>query len=231
MARRWLANALVVCVALGVARSSSAGVVEVQVELPQAARVDLEKAGYRTLVVAPFLAGEPPAGKTDYAFDREASRFFERLLRKETKLEVHDAAGTTLPFDDLDRLADDHGFWQKLAMDLHADLLLSGRVVFQSLNRSGYVENQSRSAITGRVVNDRPTFVYRTGIALSLDLVLIEGSTGDVLYRDRFLKDRTVDGGGGDPLQNFFDLMRGLSPSVLGIVIPQKTVATRYLLD
>jgi len=207
-----------------------AGAVEVQVELPRASRIDLAEEGYTTLAVTPFLASED-SDRRDYAFERETSRFFERLFAKETELELVQSPSQPLPFSTVDALADDAGYWQKLSDDLGADLVLTGQVAFQTTNRSGYVQNEYRSPTTGRTYMDRPTFVYRSGVTLRIEVLLIEGETGEVLYRDRFMKDRTVDGSGGDSLQNFFDLLRGVSTSVLGIVKPQKTVATRYLLD
>lgn len=215
------------------AAAARAGVYEVHVELPRAARIDLSRAGYETLAVTPFLPPEKreKGERADYAFEKEAARYFQRLLGKETPLKVVEGGADPPPFRNVEALSKDRGFWRQRARDLAVDLLLTGQVLFKTSNRSGYVQNTYQSAITGRMYEDRPTFVYRSGVTLQLDVVLIEGKSGDVLYRDHFLKDRTVDGSGGDPLQNFFDLMRGLSGSVLGIVTPQKTTATRYLLD
>jgi len=142
-----------------------------------------------------------------------------------------DAGATALPFQSLDELMEDKGFWRKLADERGADLILTGQVDFRTSNRSGYVQSTYQSMYTGQAYSDRPVFVYRSGVTLVLDVVLIEGRTGDVLYQDRFLKDKTVDGSGGDPLQNFFDLMRAVQTSVLGLVTPQKATVTRYLLN
>lgn len=205
---------------------------EVQLELPQAPRIDVEKEGYQTLTVTTFLPDQASSPtRADYAFEKEAARYFQRLFGRETKLKVVDGEEAAIPFTSVDAMAKDAGFWKKLSSDLGADLVLTGQVSFKTSNRSGYVENTYQSSITGRTYNDRPTFVYRSGATLTIEVMLIEGKSGDVLYRDKFLKDRTTEGSSGDPLQNFFDLLRGLSGSVLGLVTPQKTVATRYLLD
>jgi hypothetical protein len=212
------------------APSLQAGSIEVQVELPQESRIDLEKEGYQTLLVAPFLAVETKT-RGDYAYEKEAARYFERIFARDTKLKVVEGGSDPLPFSNVDAMAKDAGFWQRMAAEHGVDLLLTGQVTYTTTNRSGYVQNTYQSAVTGRQYADRPTFVYRSGVTLVMDVVMVEGKTGDVLYRDRFMKDRTVDGSGGDPLQNFFDLLRGLQKSVLGIVTPQKMVATRYILD
>ncbi|MFN7975915.1 MAG: hypothetical protein U0166_26865 [Acidobacteriota bacterium] len=212
--------------------SARAGSFEVQVELPQHARIDIEKEGYQTLTVAPFLRDAAvPAVKDDYSFEREATRYFERLFGRETKLKVVDNGDVPLPFASVDAMTKDQGFWKKLSSDAAADLVLTGQVSFKTSNRSGYVENTYQSSITGRSYNDRPTFVYRSGATLTIEVILIEGKSGEILYRDKFLKDRTLEGATADPLQNFFDLIRSLSSNVLALVTPQKTIATRYLLD
>ena len=217
-------SAVVVTTLLLIASSVSAGSFEVQIQLPRDAKIDLAEAGYQTLAVPQFLIAVE-SEETDYAFDKEAARFFERLFARETPLEVVDAASTTLPFDTMEELLEDRGFWIKLASDAEADLILTGQVGFRMSNRSGYVDNQS--SFDARRAIQRPTFIYRTGATLGLDLVLIEGATGEILYRDRFTKDKTVNGSAGDALHNFFELIRGVTNNVLGIVRPQTTTATR----
>lgn len=213
--------------------AARAGTIEVALEVPQKSRVDMEKEGYATVFFPAFLPAKEISKDRGYAFEREASRFFERLFAKETKLKVVDAGTTPLPFSTLDELAADPGFWRKLADERGADLILTGQVDFRHSNRSGYVQSNYQSSFTaaGQPSMDRPVFVYRSGMTLVLDVVLIEGRTGEVLYQDRFLKDKTVDGSGGDPLQNFFDLMRAVQINVLGLVTPQKATVTRYLID
>ena len=95
-------------------------------------------------------------------------------------------------------------------------------------DRSGFVQVDEISPLTGQRVR-RTRFVDREGFELDLHLFFIRGSTGQLLFEDRFSGQNTLNGKGNDRLTSIYSVFEQFQDSVLGIVVPTVRTAQRNL--
>ncbi len=226
--RRAAGAAAVSCVALGLALTWAAapawgGTVRVTLSVPAPARVDLE--GMRKVLVTRFVVDKD---LEEVDLNREVVKLLRRELRKHTSLEVLDVEPPSLPEQPLPDLLANTGFWRRLAETNGADVILSGKVSFDISDRSGYVQVDEISPVTGQRVR-RTRFVDREGFELGLNLFLIRGSTGKILYEDRFIGANTLAGGHNDRLTVLYTLFEQFEDDVLGILVPRGKSVQRVL--
>ncbi len=203
-------------------QAAAAGVISVPVKIPVAEKLDMR--GVRRVLVASFLQSEHPTLR----LKDEIIRVLRSDLRRHTGLEVVESDPPELPAQNLDTLLKNSSFWSDIAERYGADLVVSGVVKFESFDRSGYVQEDYVSPVTGERKR-RTRFAERQGFTLELDLYFFRGDTGALVYEDSFSEDSIQEGSSADHLTVFFELTARLEPEILGIVSPRQREEQRYL--
>jgi hypothetical protein len=197
--------------------------IRVTISVPMPSRIDME--GLRKVLVTRFVVDKEVQ---EMNLDHEMVALLRRELHKKTNLEILDVEPPPLPEESFTDLLANTGFWRKLAEAHGADLVLSGEVAFTASDRSGYVQQDQISPVTGQRVR-RTVFVNREGFNLNLHLFFIRGSTGKILYEDHFTGENTVSGGSNDRLAALYTLFEQIEDDILGIVVPARKTAQRGL--
>ncbi len=195
----------------------------VTIAVPMPSRLDMQ--GLRKILVTRFIVDKEVS---EFDLNRESVALLRRELRKRTNLEILDVEPPPLPEQPLADLLANTGFWRKLAESHGADLVIAGKVSFEIADRSGYVQVDEISPVTGQRVR-RTRFVDREGFNLGLRLFFIRGSTGALLYEDQFTGENTLSGKGNDRLTALFTIFEQFEDDVLGIVVPKTKTAQRNL--
>jgi hypothetical protein len=228
------------------------GVIEVPVETPLQSKLDVSR--FRRILIAGFVTDLEP---TDVDLSAETSRLLQNQLRSNTRLQVlepdrpplQDALERVL--DKLgeqgrynkeekeqfkleaDKLLQDAEFWRKMGEEYQQPLVVTGKLGFESQNRSGF---QPEERVVRRS-DGRPSYVRgnrymeRKGYSLSADFYFIDTKTGETVHKERFTEevlyseDQRV-----SALSSYFELMDRLLPNFLGVITPQKIRGTRVLL-
>jgi hypothetical protein len=242
-----LAPPLLVVLAAG-----CSSVLEVPVETPLQSKLDVSS--FRRILIAGFATD---LENQEVDLSAETSRLLQNQLRSNTKLQVLEpdrpplqvALEKTLEkisesgsYDkeekeqfrlESDRLLQDPEFWRKMGEEYQQPLIVSGRLSFESQNRSGF---QPEERVV-RTASGQPTLVRgnrymeRKGFTLSADFLFIDSKTGQTLHKERFSEevlyseDQRV-----SPLSSYFELMDRLLPNFLGVITPQRIRGTRVLL-
>src|SRR4051812_37489711 len=93
-----------------------ADAVEVRLNLPQRARLDLK--GRKSVAVAPFLVvtqeGADKMQGRDIDVQKEFERYLLKILRRETELKVIEPGPVDYPLYDFQQLAKQQDFWRAL---------------------------------------------------------------------------------------------------------------------
>ena len=229
-----------------------AGVIEVPIETPLQSKLDVSS--FRRILIAGFVTDLEPS---DVDLSAETSRLLQNQLRSNTHLQVlepdrpplQDALEKVL--DKLgeqgrynkeekeqfrleaDKLLQDPEFWRKMGEEYQQPLVVTGKLGFESQNRSGF---QPEERVVRRT-DGRPSYVRgnrymeRKGYSLSADFYFIDTKTGETVHKERFTEevlyseDQRV-----SALSSYFELMDRLLPNFLGVITPQKIRGTRVLL-
>src|SRR5687767_4628288 len=137
--RSW-ALAVFSALAALVAVPSFAASVEVKLQLPQRARLNLQ--GKDSIAVAPFLVvtqeGADRLQGRDIDVQKEFERYLLKILRRETELKVMVPGPVDYPVFDFAQLSKQQDFWRALGERIPADLILAGGLDFDIQDRSGY---------------------------------------------------------------------------------------------
>ena len=132
-----------------------------------------------------------------------------------------------------DRILQDAEFWRKVGEEYQQPLIVTGKLGFDSHNRSGFQpEERVVRNPTGRnqlVRGNR--YSERKGFTLNADFYFVDGRTGQTLHKEKFTEEVLY----GEeqkvsPLSSYFELMDRLLPNFLGVIAPQKIRGTRVLL-
>jgi hypothetical protein len=236
-----------------VATAACASFVEVPVETPLQSKIDV--AAFRRILIAGFATD---LGEQDVDLSPETSRLLQNQLRSNSKLQVlepdhpplQDALERALEKlgeggkyskaereqykVETDRILEDGDFWRKIGEEYQTPLIVTGRVAFESQNRSGF---QAEERVLRDPSSNRPRLVRgnryleRKGFSLAADFYFIDGRTGQTLHKEKFTEEVLY----GEeqkisPLSAYFELMDRLLPNFLGVIAPQKIRGTRVLL-
>ena len=252
IARRRLLRSLsaVPLLVIGAACSSF---VEVPVETPLQSKIDVST--FRRVLVAGFVT-DP--GESEVEMDSETTRLLQNQLRSNTKLQVlepdhpplNDALENVLEKLgeggkytkeerdqyklESDKILQDADFWRKVGEEFQQPLIVTGKLGFETQNRSGFQaeERVVREPGTGRprlVRGNR--YLERKGFSLNAEFQFVDGRTGQTLHKEKFTEevlyaeDQKI-----SPLSSYFELMDRLLPNFLGVISPQKIRGTRVLL-
>jgi hypothetical protein len=227
--------------------------VEVPVETPLQSKIDVTS--FRRVLVAGFVT-EP--GEAEVELAPETTRLLQNQLRSNTRLQVlepdhpplHDALEAVLEklgegerYDkadkdsyrlESDKILQDAEFWRKVGEEFQQPLIITGRLGFETQNRSGFQaeERVIREPGTQRARLVRQNrYLERKGFALNAEFVFVDGRSGQTLHKEKFTEEVLY---GEDqkisPLSSYFELMDRLLPNFLGVISPQKIRGTRVLL-
>jgi hypothetical protein len=227
--------------------------VEVPVETPLQSKIDVSR--FRRVLVAGFATD---LAESDLELSPETVRLLQNQLRANTKMQVlepdrpplQDALENALEKLgeggkytkqereqyklETDRILQDGEFWRKVGEEFQQPLIVTGRLGFESQNRSGF---QAEERVVREPGTNRPRLVRgnryleRKGFSLSAELVFVDGRTGATLHKEKFTEEVLY---GEDqkvsPLSSYFELMDRILPNFLGVISPQKIRGTRVLL-
>ena len=227
-------------------------VLEVPVETPLQSKLDVT--AFRRILIAGFVTD---LEDSDVDLSAETSRLLQNQLRSNTRLLVlepdrpplQDALEKALEkigeggsYDkeekeqyrlEADRILQDPEFWRKMGEEYQQPLIVSGKLNFESQNRSGFQPDERvvrRADGTPALVRGN-RYMERKGFTLSADFFFIDSKTGELLHKERFSEevlyseDQRV-----SSLSSYFELMDRLLPNFLGVITPQRIRGTRVLL-
>lgn len=207
-----------------------AGAVEVRLQLPVRARLDLTSR--RTITIAPFLVvtqeGQEAVQRRGLDVQREFERYLYRLLRRQTTLKIVEAGPVDYPIYDLELLSRDVDFWRALGERTQADLILTGSLDFDIQDRSGYRTEEYVSPFDGRTYY-RQVLVEQTGFEYDIVMQVMDGRTGEQLYVDNFKDFKSFEGEGADPLMGMFENLYALEDRIAGIFTERRVETIRTL--
>ncbi len=198
-------------------------VTRVTITAPMPARIDMT--GLRKILVTSFLVDKEIEGVD---VNKEIVGLLRKELHKKTTLNILDVAPPVLPEQPLKDLLANSGFWRRLGETHGCDLIISGKVSYESADRSGFVTADEISPVTGQRVR-RTRFEERQGFTLGLNLFFLDGATGRLLYEDQFTGENTLPGHGTDNLSVLYTLFEQFEDEVLGIVVPKPRTAQRFI--
>jgi len=215
--------ALMALLVLLPAAAATAGVVEVQIPLPVAQKIDTT--AMNRVLVGGFRAVDHPT----VDLDKELNRSLRDLLRKHTRFEVLDVEPLPLPEQSIEDAIRNAAYWKRLGTRFNADLVIGGTLEFGSKDQSGFVQEDLISERTGQRLR-RSRWVERESFQMELGLYFFRGSSGDLLYEDHLSEETLFDGKGNDALSVLHQLFERVGDGILGILTPRTRVETRYLL-
>ncbi len=195
----------------------------VDVPLPVPPRLDVS--GMDSILVASFLIQE-----TDLLdINREIVRFLRSEFRRNTEMLPLDVTpAPPIPEQTLETLAANRKFWQHLGNRYGADLIISGRVFYDRRESSGYEEVDIISPATGHKIR-QTRFVEQEEFDFSVEFLFVEGSTGELLFRDTVKRKMRYKGLNNDPITAFYQLAETIVGDVLSIVSPRRRIETRII--
>lgn len=250
------ATSLVASLALVGLGAGCGGVIEVPVETPIRATLDVSP--FSRVLVAGFVAG----GDDEVDANMETVRLLRSQLRIKSELTVIDAdpmpltrvareqtpqlegqEGVALPEaieseDDLEayeqRLFSNVNYWRQLGEEYQNPLIVSGTILFHPEERSQVVQREQETfdAFGRRIVTPVRAFMERRGFVLEQKFIFIDGRTGATLHSERFREERFYDRNQNMPaLSSYFELMDGIVPRFLNALSTQRVRGTRILLE
>lgn len=226
--------------------------VEVPIETPLQSKLDVGT--FRRVLIAGFVT---PPGEADIELSSETSRLLQNQLRSSSKLQVLEPDRPPLTDElekvvqrigeggkfskqqreqyqlEADKILQDPEYWRKLGEEYQNPLIVTGKLGFESQNRSGFqAEEQVYRGGDGRVRRVRGNrYLERKGFVLNADFVFVDGRTGQTLHKEKFSEEVLY---GEDQktsaLSSYFELMDRVLPNFLGVISPQKIRGTRVLL-
>jgi hypothetical protein len=237
-----------IAAALGTSCSS---IVEVPVETPLQSKLDVSS--FRRILIAGFVTD---LEESEVDLSSETSRLLQNQLRSNTRLQVlepdrppiQDALekiveklGEGASYNkeekeqfrlEADKLLQDPEYWRKMGEEYQNPLIVTGKLGFESQNRSGFQPEERVVRSGGRPALVRGNrFMERKGYSLSADFYFIDSKTGELLHKERFTEEVLY---GEDQrvsaLSSYFELMDRLLPNFLGVITPQRIRGTRVLL-
>ena len=201
---------------------AAAGVVEVQVKLQVAQKIDVT--GMRRVLVGGFRAGDNP----DLDVETEYVKYMRGLLKHKSTFEVVEADAPPLPEQDLADVVRNVAYWKRIAQRFSADLIIAGVVNFDRGDRSGFVQEDIINPTTGQRYR-RTRYAEREAFALAVTHYFFKGETGELLYEGRLTEESVYEGRGNDALSALLQLAERMSPETMGVVTPREKSETRYL--
>ena len=222
--RRVASGSAILLVAAALAAApAGAGELRVTLTVPMPEVVDMT--GIHKVLVTRFVIDQEIA---DFDLNREIVNGLRRELSRRTELDILDIEPPPLPEQPLRDLIANTGFWQRLASRYGADLVIAGRASFVVSDRSGFVQVDEISPVTGQRIRTS-RFVDREAFTLDMNLFFLRGSTGALLYEDQLAADETYTGLFNDELSGVHTLFERLEDDIVGIIVPRPRTVQRIL--
>ncbi|HXU33412.1 MAG TPA: hypothetical protein VN851_22820 [Thermoanaerobaculia bacterium] len=217
-------------VALAADRPARGSSIEVQLKLPQKARLDLK--GKKSIAVAPFQVETKEDTQRfqgrDIDVQKEFERYLVKVIRRETELKVIETGGLDLPVTDFEQLAKQTDFWQALGERTGADLLLSGGLDFDVQDKTGYRTEEYVSPFNGQTYY-RQVLVEQTGFEYDILMQVYDAKSGTLVYQDNFKDFQKFEGESTDPLRGMFENLLSLEDKIVGVFTQKEVETTRTL--
>ncbi len=196
---------------------------KVTVKLPVPARLQLD--GRQDLLVASFLTRESDL----LDINRELVRFIRSEFRKHTELEVLPVVPPpAVPEQTIEHLIANAEFWKHLGREYDADVIVSGVMRYDRKDASGFRDVDIISPTTGQKVR-QSRFVEQERFLYELEIIFMDGTTGELLFRDRLERSVLFRGTQNDPITAFYELSDTIAPDVLAIVRPRTREDVRFV--
>lgn len=221
----FLAAALCAATLAVPAALAKSDVVKVTLMVPQPAKVDM--IGLRRVLVTQMIVDEEVP---DFDLSHELVGVLRHDLKEKAGLEMIEVEPPALPEQPIRDLLANTGFWHRMAETYHADLIIAGEASFKTADRSGYVQTDEISPLTGQRVR-RTRFVDREAFILDLRLFIVRGAGGDLAWEDHFSGDKTYNGKGYDRLSGLFDMYEQMGDDIRSIVAPRERQVQRILFN
>ena len=199
-----------------------ANAIRVNINLPLPSRLDTT--GVQTILVVHFLANDHP----DITLSEEMVNVLRGTLEKRTSFRILDMDPPNIPEQNLEGLMKNTEYCQEIARRYGADLILSGEVGFHATDRSGFIQEDYVSPVTGQRLR-RTRYAERESFDLGLDLVFIWGKSGEVAFTDFYDEEALYGEKGADHLSVLHDLMGRIEADFVGILTPRWRSEVRYL--
>lgn len=204
-------------------RSKRGEVVEVTVTLPLPPKLDVS--AMNSLLVASFLVNDTEL----LDLNREIVRFLRAEFRKNSHLRVLDVTpAPAIPEQTLEDLAANAPFWRQLGREHGADLIVSGALRYTRADASGFKDVDFVDERTGQKVK-QTRFVEQERFQFEVDVLFLSGSTGGLLFRDRFRRDAVYGGLSNDPITAFYDLSETIAGDVTSVISQRLRSDVRYV--
>jgi hypothetical protein len=189
--------------------------------------------GSRARVYVGAILLEPRQGGGSTMADIQAIREFEEyirdLLRRRTRLRVQPQVEKLEPPTlDLAELLEYPDFWRKVSDRSGADYIIAASVDVKVLDREGYTTEEYVSPADGKTYF-RQVLVEETGFGYDILLVVVNGATGETIFRDQITDFKEKDERKLDEYEDMFDDLYTLENRLLGIFVPRVVQAKRYL--
>lgn len=220
----------VLLVAFAAGRPVQGSTIEVQLKLPQKARLDLK--GKRSIAVAPFQVETQEDTQRfqgrDIDVQKEFERYLVKVIRRETELKVIETGALDLPVTDFEQLAKQTDFWLALGERTGADLLLSGGLDFDVQDKTGYRTEEYVSPFNGQTYY-RQVLVEQTGFEYDILMQVYDAKSGTLVYQDNFKDFQKFEGESTDPLRGMFENLLSLEDKIVGVFTQKEVETTRTL--
>ena len=196
---------------------------EVLIQLPVEPRLELE--GRQELLVASFLV--PDSNLMD--INMEIVRYLRNEYQDYTSLDVLDVMPPpAIPEQRLEDLKANDEFWRHLGQEHETDLIVSGLGRFGRHDSSGWRSVDYTSPTTGQKIR-QTQFVEMEEFNLSIDILYIDGKTGECLLHDTVQRTISIPGVANDPLTVLDEIGNLIQDDVLSAVVPRTRQDIRLL--
>jgi len=203
--------------------SGSGKPTKVTVALPTPPRLDAS--GMETLLVTSFLDDDSELMDTG----DEMVRFLRSEFGKNTDMDVLNVTpAPAIPEQRLEDLKANREFWRHLGREYAADLIVSGIVEYDRRDHSGFRDVDRISATTGQKVRTTQ-FVEQEQFGFDMDILFIDGASGEVLFHDHLRRSSVYQGSQNDPITAFYELAESLTPDLLAAIKPRIQTDTRVI--
>lgn len=242
---------------LALASAGCLNFVEVPVEIPIQAKIDVSK--FQRVLVAGFLGG----GSNAIDANSETSRLLRSQLHTKSSLKVVDADVISLvsEVDKKNGVTDtppasgkpeplkiqndkdlqpyeavfkDTDYWKGIGEQYQSPLIVTGSILFTDIAKSGMVSRpvQYTDPATGQTrYQEKQEFSDLKGYALDSTFVFIDGKTGEQLYTQTLHEETLYPTTQNTPaLSSYFELMDKVLPTFLNTLSTQKIKGTRTLI-
>ncbi len=217
-------------IALVVASVCGAGAREVRMVLKL--KPELPVDGTESIYVGPILI-EPREGEDIQSVDLTAAREFEiylrKVLRREAELRLLPKSDDIqAPTEHLGALTEQSDFWIGIHDSTNADLIVAASIDVKVLDRAGYTTEEYVSPQDGKTYF-RQVLVEETGFNYDILLVVVEGSTGDVIHREQITDFKPENERKLEEYTDMFTDLYTLQNRLIGIFVPRSVQVKRSL--